>query len=352
MKILIYSPAFHPSIGGLETLVSILAHEFVHDGHQVKLISQTPAHEADSFPFEVIRRPGSLRLLNLVRWCDIYFQPNISLRGVWPLALTLKPWIVAHNNWYSRADGHLAWQDRVKHFLIQFATGISVSHSVAAHVKTPSTIIPNAYSENVFRLMPEIKRERELVFLGRLVSDKGVDLVLEALSILRMRGLSPQLTIIGGGPEEGALRQQAEELRLTGQVEFAGIKTGEELTRFLNAHQILVVPSRWREPFGIVALEAIACGCVVVGSEGGGLKDAIGVCGETFPNGDAQALARVLEGLLTDDTRVQKWRAGRSAHLARHMRAKVAREYLDVFETAARGRRRFVTDRALESSKP
>ena len=56
MKIFIYSPSFFPNIGGLEEVVSILSHEFVDQGHAVKLVTQTPARDSTTFPFEVIRR--------------------------------------------------------------------------------------------------------------------------------------------------------------------------------------------------------------------------------------------------------------------------------------------------------
>lgn len=340
MKILIYSPAFHPSVGGIETLVSTLAREFAREGHEVKVVTRTPAAATAAggdgeFPFEVVRGPGRLRLLRLVRWCEVYFQPNVSLRGLWPLALARRPWVVSHNNWYARPGGRLIWRDRLKHLLARRATGISVSPAVAAHVaRAPSVVIPNAYREDVFRLMPGFERERELVFVGRLVSDKGADLLLDALAQLKTRGLAPRLTIVGGGPEEEALRRQAEELGVAGRVSFAGVRRGEELAQLLNAHRVMVVPSRWDEPFGIVALEAIACGCAVVGSEGGGLPEAIGPCGVTFPNNDAGALARALEDLLTNDARLASLRAGAQAHLARHRPREVARAYLKVFEQA------------------
>jgi glycosyltransferase involved in cell wall biosynthesis len=106
------------------------------------------------------------------------------------------------------------------------------------------------------------------------------------------------------------------------------------LTGILNEHRLMVVPSRWQEPFGIVALEGIACGCVVVGSEDGGLRDAIGPCGVTFPNGDAKALAQTLFRLLTDEGRLSGYRTGAEAHLSRHRKAEVAKSYLEVFARA------------------
>ncbi|BAZ68253.1 MAG: glycosyltransferase family 4 protein [Pelatocladus maniniholoensis HA4357-MV3] len=334
MNILIYSPVFYPSIGGLETVVSILAHEFFSQGHEVKLVSQTPATDSKIFPFEVIRQPHPNQLLNLTHWCDIYFQPNISLKGIWPLLISPKPWVVAHNGWYTRTDDSLGWQDYLKHFAIRFATGISVSQAVANHVSTPSTVIPNPYREDIFYEIPEIPRDKELVFLGRLVSDKGADLLLDALANLKTLGITPKLTIIGSGPEESKLRQQVKDLELLHQVDFVGVKVEHELAKLLNAHQILVVPSRWQEPFGVVALEGIACGCVVIGSEGGGLKEAIGFCGVTFPNGDVQALTQVLSNLLTDTSKLFQYREKAASHLCRHRQADVAKAYLQVFEQA------------------
>jgi glycogen(starch) synthase len=353
VRILIYSPAFYPSIGGLETLVEILAEEFARQGHEVKLVSQTPypqasdqqasGQEASSqgakqFAFEVIRRPGPVRLLGLTGWCEIFFQAHMSLKGAWPLLLKPRAWVVAHNAWYTRDDGRLAWQDRLKHFAARFATGISVSTAVAAHVRSPSKVIPNTYREEIFKEMPQVARAKELVFLGRLVSAKGADLLLSALGRLKEKGLAPRLTVIGSGPEEPALRHQAEDLEIADRIDFAGVKVETELAQVLNAHKILVVPSRWQEPFGIVALEGIACGCVVVGSEGGGLKDAIGPCGITFPNGDVEALAGRLAELLTQPDTVRGFRARAEAHLSRHKKSDVAASYLQVFKSALSGR--------------
>lgn len=336
MKVLVYSSLFYPSIGGLETVVSILAHEFVYLGHEVKLVSQTPTTVPRFFPFEVIRRPHPQHLLKLIRWCDVYFQPNVSLKVILPLLISPKPWVVSHNNWYTRQNGSLGWQDYLKHLIIRFATNISVSQAVANHILTPSTVIPNPYQEDIFYEMPDIHRDKELVFLGRLVSDKGVDVLLKALANLKQINQFPRLTIIGGGAEEAQLRQQARDLHIWESVNFVGVKVGKELAQLLNAHKIMVVPSRWQEPFGIVALEGIACGCVVVGSAGGGLKEAIGSCGLTFANGDSQALTQVLAQLLTQPNLLSQYRQNAASHLADHRKAEIAKAYLKILEETIR----------------
>ncbi|MFB2833813.1 glycosyltransferase family 4 protein [Floridanema evergladense] len=334
MKILIYSPLFYPSVGGTETVVSILADEFVAQGNEVKLVTQTLATNSKVFPFEVIRKPNFQTLLKLVNWCEVYFQPSISLKGLWPLMIHPKPWIVSHNNWYTRPNGRISWQDYLKQFCIRFASNISVSKAIASGLSTRSTIISNPYQEEIFSEIPEISRDKELVFLGRLVTDKGADLLLEAMGNLKNLGLTPKLSIIGSGAEEFNLRQQAKILGIDAQIDFVGVKLEQELARILNAHKILVVPSRWQEPFGIVALEGIACGCVVVGSEGGGLKDAIGPCGVTFPNNNVSALTQVLLDLLTNTEKLNQYKEKAKLHLMNHKKAVVAKQYLKVFERA------------------
>ena len=333
MKILLASHRFFPDIGGIETMSDLLARQFMAAGHRVVVTTQTPFDGRDEYPFRVVRQPSRRHLLRLVRGADVVFHNNIGLQTAWPLLLVRRPWVVAHRTWIARMDGSMDRQDHLKKWVSRFASNISISQAVADHLGAPSTVIGNPYRDELFFEMPEIERNRDLVFLGRLVSDKGLDLLLKALGDLKPRGLESSLTIIGDGPEEAALRAQAESLKLN-NVEFVGAKRGAALTKLLNRHRIMVVPSLWKEPFGIVALEGIACGCVVVGSEGGGLKDAIGPCGVTFPNGDGDALARALEPLLRDAELLKPYRAAANAHLANHKADVVAQRYLRVINEA------------------
>ncbi|HET9212120.1 MAG TPA: glycosyltransferase family 4 protein [Thermoanaerobaculia bacterium] len=328
MRILIYSPAFLPRIGGLEIHTASLADRFHHAGHQVTVVTTTPG-AADGLPYRVVRNPSRRELLRWARWCDVLYQGNVSLRGLWPLLLVRRPWVVSHHSWYCRSDGRIAWQDRLKRWLLRFAaSSIAVSQAVADDLATPSVVIPNPYRDDLFRRLPETERTEDLVFVGRLVSDKGVDVLLDALSKLAGEGLHPRLTVLGEGPEGPRLREQASRYGLGGQVGFLGLRTGEELVEILNRHRILVVPSIYNEPFGIVALEGIACGCVVVGSQGGGLKDAIGPCGETFRNGDPADLARVLGRLLRHPEADEGYMRHAASHLTLHTAERASAAYL------------------------
>jgi glycogen(starch) synthase len=334
MRILLYCPVFYPSVGGLELNVARLAQGLHQAGHEVTLVAKTALDGSEPFPFRVVRSPGRRQLLRLVRGCDVFFQANVSLRGLWPLLFVRRPWVVSHHGWYSRPDRSLAVQDRLKRFLLRWATSISVAQAVADDLATPSVVIANAYRDDLFHVLPDVPRTGELLFLGRLVSDKGVDVLLDALGLLAGRGARPGLTVVGDGPERPALEAQARRLGLGKQVRFLGNRHGEEVVRLLNAHRILVVPSRYDEPFGIVALEGIACGCLVIGSRGGGLKEAIGRCGSTFRNGDPGELAGLLADALAAPDRFAPDPGVVARHLESHSGAAMVRAYLKVFAEA------------------
>src|SRR5262249_18638080 len=96
--------------------------------------------------------------------------------------------------------------------------------------------------------------------------------------------------------------------------------------------RFLVVPSLWEEPFGIVALEGLACGCVPIVSRRGGLVEAIGPHGYSFENGDTGGLAQVLAHVLRNpDSRTKL--PGVEAHLANFTARRVAERYVEAFQS-------------------
>lgn len=330
MKVLFSSYSFAPNLGGIESVSALLADKFAKAGHEVELITQSPGETTSNARYRITRRPSFGKLLRLVFWCDLLFQNNISLRNLIPALLLNKRVIVVHQTWLRSTTGRLGWNNWIKYFVLSFVTNVAISEAIRDHLGAPARIIWNPYNDQLFRSLDNISRDRTLAFVGRLVSDKGVDLLLKAMKILQADGLRPDLTIIGQGPEEPYLKRLVSELGLEQQVGFAGAKSGEDLVKALNRHRILVVPSRWAEPFGIVALEAIACGCAVVGSSDGGLKEAIGPCGLTFKNGNENALADCLKSLLLDEEKNIRFRKAAPAHLANFRADTIAAVYLEL----------------------
>ena len=306
----------------------LLARAFVSAGHEVRVITQTPGNV--EFPFPVIRQPGSPQLIEALKWCDAFLQNNISLRTIWPLAFVRRPLFIIHQTWL--ASGMIT---PLKHFATRFAaTNFAISHAIAAELPGSAVEIGNPFDDQIFREDSSMERSRDLVFVGRLVSDKGAQLLLETLGKLRQAGLTPSLTIVGDGPDRSHLEELAQRQELGASVSFVGTQRGPDLAEILNGHRVMVVPSLWPEPFGIVALEGIACGCAVIGSNQGGLPEAIGPCGITFPNGDVVALAESIRRLLSNPAEIEVFRRGRSAHLARIHPQKIAAACLQAIEGA------------------
>jgi glycogen(starch) synthase len=265
-----------------------------------------------------------------VRSAEVVFHNNISLRFAWPQLLMHRPWVVAHHTWIP-PTGLAA---RCKRMALTRASNIAVSRAIAASLPVPSAVVPNPYADDVFVQDAAAARDGDLVFVGRLVSDKGLDRLVAALGLLARRGVTPGLTVIGDGPETAALQAQALALGVAGRIRFVGRQVGPALAALLNRHRVLVVPSVWEEPFGVVVLEGLACGCVPLVARSGGLPDAVGNCGMVVARDDPTALAQGIETLLGDETLLQAYRTRAAAHLARHTPERVAADYLRVFSEA------------------
>lgn len=158
------------------------------------------------------------------------------------------------------------------------------------------------------------KCPRLLLFVGRIEPLKGIDTLIRALAILRHNGAMDHecysLAIIGGEPdappedmtaEMARLKTLCHELDLDDLVVFLGKRSQETLPYYYSAAEILIMPSHY-ESFGMVALEAMACGTPVVTSQVGGLAFLVqdGITGFVVPSGDDESLARTLEKLMRD----------------------------------------------------
>ena len=338
MKILVHS-RFHPNIGGIETVASLLAHEWCRMGETVTVVSDVRCMtgQRQKFPFPVYYRPGLLQWLRLIRGTDVLVHMNLSLKALWPALIVRRPLVaVNHAYYYSDRSGYRDWRERLKLRSMTLATNIAVSQAVAQRLPEPCVVIPNPVDVSLFQAHDAAPRNKELVFLGRLVSDKGCDLLIQALGQLAEHGLRPSLTVIGNGPERYPCEQLARRLNLQEQVVFTGAPPSDQVAQLLRQHHIMIVPSIWEESFGVVALEGLASGCVVLGSDGGGLAEAIGPCGMTFRRGDAADLTSKLAHLLRHPEEWERYRAGAQTHLELHQPSWVATRYLEVFELSLR----------------
>jgi glycosyltransferase involved in cell wall biosynthesis len=154
-------------------------------------------------------------------------------------------------------------------------------------VEPPTHALPSSLAEGPPRLM----------FVGRLVPGKRVDLLLRAVAALRHRGAV--LDVVGAGPVEADLRALCERLRIVDRVRFQGARSNEDVQRMLSTADVLVLPSHW-DGWGAVINEALGNGARVVCSDFCGAADLVadGRFGQVFREGSLDSLTEALDALL------------------------------------------------------
>ncbi len=199
-----------------------------------------------------------------------------------------------------------------------------------------------------------------LLFVGRIEPLKGIDNLIEAIAILRREGVYVCLSVIGGDPDQGLTTSSAahsgaqidsgemgnraemvrlQELRARYGIEdlvaFLGRRSQDTLPYYYSAAEAVVVPSHY-ESFGMVALEAMACGTPVVASQVGGLAYLVqdGQTGYTVPADDPQALAEALKRLLKDPDTRSRMGLHAAEFAKEYAWSKIAARIVNVYEQA------------------
>jgi glycosyltransferase involved in cell wall biosynthesis len=178
-----------------------------------------------------------------------------------------------------------------------------------------------------------------LGYVGRLAPEKGISTFLQALQ--RLPAQSVRARVVGAGPSTAALKQQASSLGLDGRIHWNGYVAHDQMPAVYRALDVVVVPSRsvpnWREQFGRVVIESLACGVPVVTSDCGELPNLVAATdgGWTFPEGSAAGLAAVLrEFLKRPGVLKDRGNRGRQAVENQFAVEKLAARFIDVVEAA------------------
>jgi glycogen(starch) synthase len=322
---------FFPQIGGVETVSMILAEEFTRVGAKVTVITGTPGAPM-RVPYSVVRQPSLRDIYRLAKASDIVFQNMFSMKTLLGSLPTGTPVVVTHASWIRYPGERPGLHGYMQLLGLPFCHNLAVSQMIADSLPVKSSIIGNPFETLEFAGPWSKEKDRDIVFMGRLAPEKGCDLLLHALASLRSNGLTPSLTIIGGGSEMAQLMSLTTELRLEEQVEFLGSMDkgrGEIVAR----HRVIAIPSLYAEPFGVVALEGIAAGCAVVASSKGGLPFAAGPCGLYFQNGDVDALANQLHRVLTEPELHARLVSNGPNHLKQFRPDVIASQYLKLFRS-------------------
>jgi glycosyltransferase involved in cell wall biosynthesis len=135
-------------------------------------------------------------------------------------------------------------------------------------------------------------------YLGRLVSEKGLPLLLEATKRLKEEGFYFRLLFVGDGPERKRLEAMVREWSLQEYVTFTGFLQGKHLEEVMASVSAVIMPSIWEETAGLAAMEHMMRGRPVIAADIGGLGEVVDGAGLKFPPGDAEALTDCLRRIL------------------------------------------------------
>jgi glycogen(starch) synthase len=329
LRILFFAEQFWPSIGGVEVLSAKLVRALHATGHQVVVTTSHSSFDApdigdmDGVQIHRFRFLDALstrrldlweanyrRLLRLrqdfrpqvVHVCDtggsVLFHLRAQARERIPTLLGLQN---GSSPEHARRDGVLrrALQE-ADHIAVVSQAVLHDVERIAPEAAHRCSVILNGLEMPTLIPAPLDFERPRLVCAGRLVEDKGFDIALRAFARVHARCSRARLTIAGDGPARESLESLAVSLGIRSQVDFPGWVVPEQIPELMNSATVFVMPSRWREAFGLVTLEAMQMSRPVIATRVGGTPEIVvdGETGMLVPAEDHQSMAAGITTLL------------------------------------------------------
>jgi glycosyltransferase involved in cell wall biosynthesis len=351
LNVLIYTARFLPGMGGVQTYVALLATGLAKLGQRTTVVTQTPADGFDDaqFPFPVDRQPGSLRLWRMIGKADVL---QLAGPAFIPLVFGLlrrKPIAIEHHGYQaicpnglllyqpdqSACPGHFmagayhkclrcvavpdGWISSFLQLLTTFprhwmCRQVAVNGPITRHVLNRLDL---PRSRVIYYGIPDVPPDSQplvsissaplcFAYVGRLVAEKGLPLLVEAAGRLRQRGYDFRLKFVGDGPERVRLEQMVIERGLDGRVTFTGVLAGEALQRATGDVAAVVMPSIWEETAGLAAMEQMMRGRLVIAADIGGLGEVVDGAGLKFTAGNVEQLTACIQRVIEHPTLVSE----------------------------------------------
>ena len=387
MRVLLLSWEYPPVVeGGLARAVRKLSEQLVSEGAEVHVITRgggrLPAEEdRHGVTVHRVREPtypkGDVEAF--VRWVD-HMNVDMHERGGelferfdfdlvhshdWLVAGAAEPlarrqgcpWVVTvHATEFGR---HQGWVDKypqshihgVEAAMVRSADAvIACSNFMRGHIASAFrvsprrvTVIPNGIDPadlqssetdlGALRAKFAQPGQRLVLLVGRLVYEKGFHLALDALAGAVHRLGDVRFVVAGTGTAEAELKRQARNLGLTRHGSFLGWVGDDMLHSLYRISDVCIVPSIY-EPFGLVALEAMASGCLTIVADTGGLREVVpgdGSVGLRFRSRDSASLGEILEDVLADDDSRRRLVAAAREHVLKFDWAEVGATMVELY---------------------
>lgn len=365
MNILICSHAFAPSVGGVENYVMSLARGLAEsrpsagmEACNVAVLTPTPAGGFldTELPFRVQRQSGLVTL-----WQEIAKADVVHLAGPMFLPMLLgfvrrRSVVIEHHGYTAicpnglllyqptcaacpghfmarryqqciRCNSHtLGFWKSLKNLLLTFprrwlsqraTANLPISDHVRKRLQLPHSRViyygvPDSLSSSEQRGAyqdPTASRQPSVVFayVGRLVAEKGLPILIQAAARLRASGHRFQVKFIGDGPERDSLQKLAANLHVADCLEFTGYVTGAAMDTAVADVGAVVMPSIWEETAGLSAMEQMMRARLVIASDIGGLGEVVGDAGMRFPAGDVEALTACMDRVIANPSLISEF---------------------------------------------
>ena len=390
MKLLIYARDWVPSVGGVQTIVKTLADGLAawsrkknEEVIEVTLLTQTPAGttEDSQLPYRVLRNPSFMDFVREIRRTDVIHLAGTTLLPLIIGYLLRKPTIVEHHGYqsicpnglllfepdHSVCPGHfmagrygkcidcntrnLGRLGSVRNLLFTFprrwlcqraTKNVAVTNHVAMRIALPHTLtIYHGTPDSGARPpngLPDSGNGLQIGYVGRLVQEKGLPVLLEAAQRLENNGVAFHLTFIGDGPERAKLKSLSGQLGLDGRVTFTGDLRGADLSEALGAIQVVIMPSEWEETAGLAAMEQMMSGGAVIAARIGGLAEVVGEAGLQFAPGSADGLYSCLKMVAEDRRKIEELGSmARARALEEFSVERFVLEHASIYENFSKG---------------
>jgi glycosyltransferase involved in cell wall biosynthesis len=359
VKVLIYTHLWVPSVGGVEFITKSLADGLsewtkTHPTQivDISLLTQTPAGNMDDslHAYRVVREPRLREWIRQIRWADIVHLEGPSLLPLALAWLLRKPVVLRHHGYQSicpngilildpdrsLCPGHfmarrynkclscnsvkLGIVRSFRNLLLTFPrrwfssrakANVGISPHIARRLELPRTeVIWNGVPVPAIPASKLVKMQLGqplcFAYVGRLISEKGVQVLLRACRELADMGLDFRLKVVGEGPERGNLEALATDLSIRSRTEFVGSIPAPAIQKTLAGAVAVIMPSVCEDVAPLAAMEQMMEGRLVIASDIGGLGLIVNGAGMTFPAGDVSALASCMLQVLQDPSSAAK----------------------------------------------
>ena len=376
MRICLYTSTALPKLGGQEMVVDTLARQFLALGQDVTVLAPRHRHlplDDARLPYPVVRHPRFLSTRRFVAWyrrwlLELYHWNRFDVlhcHDVYPTGylaalcrqdLAAPIVITSHGGDVREGNVRLAKPGLpARHTLALQSADALVAISnftrdgfLRLHAGAKNIVsIPNGVDLALFAqpaarpggLDAAIRSDEFVLFIGRLKTQKGVDVLLDAMRLVRPTG-GVQLVIAGDGDERPALEAQAARAGLAGRVRFLGGTTGQAKVWLLQNARVVAVPSRMWESFGLVVLEGYAAGRPVIASTLPGMQELIqhGRTGLLVAPESPRQLAAAIERLQRDRALARRMGEAARSVASTYGWEAIARRHIDLYARLQRSK--------------